>query len=842
MQIWFLEDEDSVGDMSGYDLYKKTHSTSSISSARRGGRRVRRVKHRHSIAKSNNINLRSTNNTTNVTARQRMPLGGGYGGMFNDPESTADSTGAASSLYEDNTLQGTIDGNSQSSSHNSQSTATSQASVSSMFSMASKMFRNKTFKRRNPYGSSVTSNGSGSSRGSRSTQPWQRSDHIFGNVYIHAASRFYINLPFRIRYFIQLFSIVGVFMLASLNYFIAMETNPISIKTLQQLGNEAEISHGSLQIGDNVWMEGGGGRVHQVPKLRVRKGIKDPMKFLHEDLRPNELMEIAKEKFRSSTRFHSKHFGDPALAEDHDGDGEVDEDEDCEQGEEGCKDSSGPFKYGWKSMPRQVYNDFSTGISDDSKTIQNPKNAAYFENKARKEGIKPVGGGGDLQHTDGDARPPPKGTVAYVLPITTCYAVNEEDKNDDSINYHPYSTNHPNDESSFRDFAMMLRAMIHANSYRNLASESVYDYKMVAILHPRAKKCRSATDDLFSVRDGTEGGQGNSVVGLEDDPSTKGMVDRSIVLQNLGYHVELQYPPIEIEDNAVESTNVCKSKGYQCKDLIRLYAYELEEYDAVVLVDYDTLILGPVDKAVDLIVDNSDGEGIDAVFSWEHVPSLMNPNARASVINLSFFVLRPSKATFKTLISRYQSAQFSEPRGWGDIGRGAFPGWMTTVGFLTYYYDEVANAAKMEVNHCIYGNTGEKLNDDNSILITNGGKVDCSTGIRDSQCMDCSKKSVDDVVVADLSYCRAPWECGDEADPGANGNGEQSDKLLSSKLCRKFEKTWFSGRLQMEDVHPQLEKGNGQMCIDGKYQPMQLNKPHVGYKPNFLQGHMSKLT
>ena len=286
-------------------------------------------------------------------------------------------------------------------------------------------------------------------------------------------------------------------------------------------------------------------------------------------------------------------------------------------------------------------------------------------------------------------------------------------------------------------------------------------------------------------------------------------------------------------------------------DLIRLYAYELEEYDAVVLVDYDTLILRPIDEVIDLIMesgvenqddvvdqgDHTNDGGIDAVFSWEHIPSLVNSNARASVINLSFFALRPSKLTFAQLVRSYLTSAFSEGRGWGSIGRGSFPGWMTTQGFLTYYYDEVANAAKVEVNRCSFGNSGEEGNVNNSILITNEGKVDCFGG-SDGQCKDCSKSNVEDVVVADLSYCRAPWECGDSGMEDSNGmtaeneqdeaSSSTSDKVLSSGLCRQYQKMWFSGRLQMEDVHPQLQKGDGRLCIDGRYQPMMLFKPTEG--------------
>ncbi|KAL3788274.1 hypothetical protein HJC23_011906 [Cyclotella cryptica] len=401
---------------------------------------------------------------------------------------------------------------------------------------------------------------------------------------------------------------------------------------------------------------------------------------------------------------------------------------------------------------------------------------------------------------------PPKGTVAYVLPVTTCYNP-LDNSNAEMANLYPDSPNHPTDEDSFRDFAIMLRAMVHAHSYQNPASGSMYDYKMHALIHPDAKKCSDK--------------KGN-------------VADRSLVLQNLGYQVSIQRPQINPE-NIERSENLKKyftQHADNLSDLIRLNAYELEEYDAVVLVDYDTLILGSVDEAIDLINDNrkDKDDSVDAVFSWKHVSSFGHPQLRASVVNLSFFILRPSKERYVKLRRAIKESQFSEVKGWGSIGRGRFPGWMTTQGFLTYYYDEVENAAKVEMNRCTVGNTGESYsskhakNSDSSPLelITNAGKVNCGSdqGQSTNQCQDCSKSDLEDVLVADFSYCLAPWKCGMG---GATSSSSSSlADTLSSSLCRKFQKQWFSARLQMEDVHPQLQKSSGNICVGGEYQPMKI--------------------
>ena len=67
----------------------------------------------------------------------------------------------------------------------------------------------------------------------------------------------------------------------------------------------------------------------------------DPLKFLHTAPGPNELLNLAKTKFKHS-RFGNGNAGG----------------------------TDGPFALGWKSMPRQVFGDFSTGLSDDARTIE----------------------------------------------------------------------------------------------------------------------------------------------------------------------------------------------------------------------------------------------------------------------------------------------------------------------------------------------------------------------------------------------------------------------------------------------------------------------------------------
>lgn len=832
--------------------------------------------------RSKNTNRNNTNKraSSSLMSQQRMPFGGGYGGMFQDSSLGSRSTvsshrhGSDDGQEETTTAGGGTNRRSAGSVDDNSSSA-----MSSILSFTSNLFSSKKQQGQqryhskdstNPYSSASSINSCATGVGAAS----QYSSSGWKNYPIlRNAPLALLQMPFRLRYFMQLFALIAIFMLASLNYFIAMEMHPTSNTnphgTMMRMG-ETQQKDGGLRPyrmpdyeveEEEPILEGGGASPNHIPRLRVH----NPWKFLHrkeggsqQQHHPHAnyvLFDRAVNKFKNSVRFgHQGGIGSGGSSSSSGGAG-IDADD--EYSSSSSASSLGPFQYGWKSMPRLITTNFATGLSDDEIiTNQHASNAEYYESmmgRIKKQlhlGSKvDLMGGGENEEEEEERSLPAKGTVAYVLPVTSCFPSTYNEESSSSL----YTTNQPKDGASFRDFAIMLRAMIHAQSYRNSASGSVYDYKMHAMLHPHAKKCRDA-NDLFTVRTMNDRDENAAEEGTTTTGNWKnGVVDRSVVLQDLGYQVSIQYPPIDPSD--IQGSDYLRTylstNTDEMNDLIRLYAYELEEYDAVVLVDYDTLILRPIDEVIDLIMesgvenqddvvdqgDRTNDGGIDAVFSWEHIPSLVNSNARASVINLSFFALRPSKLTFAQLVRSYLTSAFSEGRGWGSIGRGSFPGWMTTQGFLTYYYDEVANAAKVEVNRCSFGNSGEEGNVNNSILITNEGKVDCFGG-SDGQCKDCSKSNVEDVVVADLSYCRAPWECGDSGMEDSNGmtaenehdeaSSSTSDKVLSSGLCRQYQKMWFSGRLQMEDVHPQLQKGDGRLCIDGRYQPMMLFKPTEG--------------
>jgi len=356
-----------------------------------------------------------------------------------------------------------------------------------------------------------------------------------------------------------------------------------------------------------------------------------------------------------------------------------------------------------------------------------------------------------------EERNPPKATVAYVLPVFSCFA---EDAND------------PYDDDTFHNAALMLKASIHRQSYKTPLSGSAYDYSMVAIFHPSAVKCG-------------EGGQ-----------------DRTGILRDLGYIVQIREEPVRLNDIKGDylRSNAPMDNPDGTKELIRLHAYKLTDYSVVTLVDFTTLVLQPPDDMFNLIVDGGNNAPeymsnpsifiqddsakptlparVDIVYTRDY--TTVTPTQFTTGLNLSFLPLRPSEDVFDELVSIYRRGDYSANKGWSNEGYGPFQGSMLTKGLLTYYYNGVHSNSHVELNRCTYANKADAPR-----LRIDDGSIQCrNKNEEDESCTDCRSVAFDDIVVADLSECNVPWTC----------------QRNTVTLCESFTSVWFELRKEVEEA------------------------------------------
>ena len=130
--------------------------------------------------------------------------------------------------------------------------------------------------------------------------------------------------------------------------------------------------------------------------------------------------------------------------------------------------------------------------------------------------------------------PSPRATIAYAVSLTSCGTGTNRH---DNIKNGGHSS-----DPSFHEGAAVLKHSIHLSSIRNYhQSESLFDYEMIAFVHPNAKSC-------------------------------------SAVFSDLGYTVQIRETPFRVED--IKKTflreHIVKSGCCGEKEYLKLYAYVSE--------------------------------------------------------------------------------------------------------------------------------------------------------------------------------------------------------------------------------------------------------------------------
>jgi hypothetical protein len=214
------------------------------------------------------------------------------------------------------------------------------------------------------------------------------------------------------------------------------------------------------------------------------------------------------------------------------------------------------------------------------------------------------------------------------------------------------------------DGAAILQHSIRLNSIQNYPqSQSLYDYKMYALVHVEAERCARPA------------------------------------LEPLGYEILIRDVPVplaEIEGKYLRE-KVADNGCCGDKEFVKLYAYTLIQHPVVVHLDLDTLVLKPMDKLFDVMIhgppkDGSNGgvdvafddplmsttvastndNTIDAFFTRDY--NMAHAGMKHVGVQGGFLVLRPSIDAYNEFVSIIRKGDFQESRGWGGLGFGPFYG------------------------------------------------------------------------------------------------------------------------------------------------------------------------
>jgi hypothetical protein len=370
----------------------------------------------------------------------------------------------------------------------------------------------------------------------------------------------------------------------------------------------------------------------------------------------------------------------------------------------------------------------------------------------------------------------PRATIAYAVSLTSC---GTDTSGSSSGGGHSH-------DASFHEGAAVLKHSIHLSSIRNNNNHnndynnnstnsqqrrrrgSIFDYQMIAFVHPSATHC-------------------------------------SHIFTTLGYQVLIRNTPFNISDIQGEFFREHIGKSGCCgeKEYIKLYAYTLVDYPIVVHLDLDTLLLQPLDDLFLAMLGHDENEeeemssiqsripimynkslptntkSIAAYFTRDY--NMINPGHKHVGVQGGLLIVKPNMDAFHEYLAIVLKGKFANGAGWydhkGGETYGGYFGAQQIQGIVSFYYDYYHPNTGIELNRC-YINAMADAPRNHKGLCRDGQPI----------CEDCRLTNVNDIMSVHFTLCNKPWKC-----PFVSSTSSQQDSI-----CNMFHTQWFRIRHDLE--------------------------------------------
>jgi hypothetical protein len=292
----------------------------------------------------------------------------------------------------------------------------------------------------------------------------------------------------------------------------------------------------------------------------------------------------------------------------------------------------------------------------------------------------------------------------------------------------------PSEEKERRaliDTAVVLKESIHQTSIRNPESLSRYDYAIYVFMHPTAIDC-------------------------EDD------------FERIGYNILIRDTPVLYDEIRNETYRERLYHGGCCggvKELLKLYSYTMHEFSLVLYLDFNTMILQPLDDLFDafLFPDNTihfrhghwskdkmiPGQ-VEVMFTRDY--PLSNAGTPSHMVGLQsgFLLVRPNPTSFDEMLDLVRQGNFHN--GWydGNVHYPPFSGAAQSPGLLAFYYGHYHQDKMIELDPCMHNNYAQNPKDPE-------GK--CRFPINGTCENDCRTKDISELYSAQFKFCYKPVRC-----------------------------------------------------------------------------------
>ena len=368
-------------------------------------------------------------------------------------------------------------------------------------------------------------------------------------------------------------------------------------------------------------------------------------------------------------------------------------------------------------------------------------------------------------------------------PITVAYAISLIKCGDRQSN-----------AAGMTDAALVLRHSIH-----KMHEKSKYNYKMYAIVHPKAEEC-------------------------------------SHLLKDAGFEVLVRDQPIyphEIQGELLRK-NINKEWCCGSAEFIKLYAYDLPE-PLFVHMDIDFVLHRPMDELFDVLLDVQSpskhliplerpndpwpADGVEAFLTRDWGQN--RPGPRPPGYQAGLLVGRRKPELIPEIVHVIRegnySAGYGMDAGWGGKGYGVFVGAMAMQGLLAYFYDHVRQGKTMELNQCRYNHMGMDTlyRAPPNFHKGHAGVGKCRNG--KESCEDCQTTPLEDIYSIHYTQCRKPWNCiGEPKRNESESKNIPADSVIVDH-CLELQRVWHNHRRDLEEQLIQLGAETVRESQTGEY-------------------------
>eukprot|EP00928_Gymnodinium_smaydae_P049385 TRINITY_DN3312_c0_g2_i1.p1 TRINITY_DN3312_c0_g2~~TRINITY_DN3312_c0_g2_i1.p1 ORF type:complete len:533 (+),score=104.11 TRINITY_DN3312_c0_g2_i1:24-1601(+) len=250
-------------------------------------------------------------------------------------------------------------------------------------------------------------------------------------------------------------------------------------------------------------------------------------------------------------------------------------------------------------------------------------------------------------------------------------------------------------------------------------------------------------------------------------------------LEAVGYRVVMA--PLQFNSSQIETTSkagsklkneIDKSGCCGMSELAKLEGYRLVEYEWVMILDADSLVLKPLDE----LFERTD---VDIQYT-------MDLNLGGKCINGGFAVVRPSVEVYTKIWATIKVGDWRGGGAWGGTGIGYCYGGPTYQGVVPYYFNKVHSRkdAFVVLDSCVWNNMAVSTNLAKRVQ----GTV-----------------PIAEVAVAHFTFCQKPWSC----------NVHQGQPI-----CKDMHRVWWKARADLES-RLGLPVVSREKCPRGRYQPLE---------------------